>query len=591
MAVGRRTLLSGAVRDLLSGQHADPRAAQGVVLVPVLLEAVLHLVTRSPLDVWFGLGASLVLLVTAAAWLVGTGVLPPRCTVLLPVLDIVALGVMRLSPGTAVGVAVVFPALWLGLQFGRRGVALVTGAVLVAFVVPTGWRLGATVESFSRISQMTMMAIVVSLVTCLTAELWADQLRERNSAADRLEQAVSDLTEQRRLTRTIVHGVDVGLVAIDATGAYDSMNPRQVEFLALAYPGGHGGQAGQTGYVYAADGRTPVTSEEMPTMRALKGEAFRDLLVWVGREPTQRRALAVSATPYDQADGSFGGAVLAYHDITELVLASRIKEEFVASVSHELRTPLTSINGYVDVVLEDVEELPGPARHYLETVQRNAHRLHRLVDDLLSSALQSVASVIEVERVRVADVLTRSVRDRTSAAEAAGQMIWLDVLGDDAPTAEVEGDPGRLAQVFDNLLGNAVKYTSAGGHVVGAVQVEDDEVVVRVRDTGRGIAPHEQEAIFTTFFRSTSVVGDAIPGVGLGLAIAKTIVDAHGGTMGVTSVVGKGSTFEVRLPLAGATAKVEPVAQVPSAQIPSGQVPSAQVPSTQGADPAGRVSA
>ncbi|MCW2865854.1 MAG: sensor histidine kinase [Marmoricola sp.] len=558
MAVREQTPLSGAVRDLLSGQHADPRAAQGVVLVPVLLEALLHLVTASPLDPWFGLGTSLVLAVSIGAWLIGTGTLAPRWTVLLPVLDVVALGLMRLAPGTAVGVAVVFPAMWLGLQFRRRGVVLVAATVLAAFVVPTTWRLGTSVASVSKISQMTLMAIVVSLVVCLTAELWAEQLHERHEAAERLEQAVRDLTEQRRLTRTIVHGVDVGLVAIDPAGTYDWMNPRQVEFLALGYPDGHRARAGQTGHVFAADGRTPLPSEEMPTVRAMQGEAFRDLLVWVGREPTQRRALAVSATPYDRADGSFGGAVLAYHDITELVLASRIKEEFVASVSHELRTPLTSIIGYVDVVLEDVADLPGPARHYLETVQRNAHRLHRLVDDLLSTALESVASVIEVEHVRVADVLGRSVSDVTKAAEASDQTVWFDVLGDDAHGAQVEGDPGRLAQVFDNLLGNAVKYTGRGGHVVGAVLVEGDEVVVRVRDTGRGIAEHEQAAIFGTFFRSTSVVGEAIPGVGLGLAIAKTIVDAHGGTMGVSSVVGRGATFEVRLPLLGARSR-EPV--------------------------------
>ena len=139
------------------------------------------------------------------------------------------------------------------------------------------------------------------------------------------------------------------------------MNPRHAEFLALAYPDGHRGWAGQTGHVYAADGTTPLEREEMPTMRAGRGEVLHDYLIWVGPEPGQRRALAVSSTPHYAEDGTFAGAVLAYHDITDLVTAVRIKDEFVASVSHELRTPLTSIIGYVDVLLDDVEGLRGRA--------------------------------------------------------------------------------------------------------------------------------------------------------------------------------------------------------------------------------------
>ena len=547
--------VASGVRLLLSGEHADPRAAQAVILLPVFLDIVLRRLTGAAFDGWFELGSVVAAVPTAGAVLIGLRWLSPRWTIALPLLDMVALGLYRQSTDTALGVAVVFPAMWLGLQFGRRGVAATTAMMGAAYVVPTLAQLGFTATAFSRISQMTMMAIIASLVVAVTAELWQAQVEQSRTSTEQLRLAMSDVIEQRRLTRTIVNGVDVGLVAIDAAGAYDSMNPRHREFLALAYPAGHLGQAGQTGFVYAEDGETLLDAEQMPTVRALAGEPFRDHLIWIGEDPHRRRALTVSSTPYTRSDGTSGGAVLAYHDITELLAAARLKEEFVASVSHELRTPLTSIIGYVDVVLDDVEGLPEDARAYLATVQRNARRLHRLVDDLLATALQSVSTDLDVEDVGVADVLARSVRDCAGAAAAAGLTVWLDLL-DGADRAHVEGDPQRLAQVFDNLLSNAVKYTSDAGHVVASIGREGGDVVVRVRDNGRGIAAHEQDAVFTKFFRSSTVLGGAIPGVGLGLAITKTIVDAHGGSISVSSEVGRGSTFEVRLPLARADASV-----------------------------------
>ena len=540
--------VASGVKLLLSGERADPRAAQAVILLPVFLEILVRQLTGAAFDGWFVLGSVVAAVPTVGAVLIGRGWLSTRWTIALPLLDMVALGLYRQSSDTALGVAVVFPAMWLGLQFGRRGVAATTAMMGAAYVVPTLAQLGFTAAAFSRISQMTMMAIIASLVVAVTAQLWQAQFEQASTSTEQLRLAMSDVIEQRRLTRTIVNGVDVGLVAIDSQGAYDSMNPRQREFLAVAYPEGHRGRAGQTGFVYAEDATTLLPAAQMPTVRALSGEAFRDYLIWIGEDQRRRRALTVSSTPYTRSDGTFGGAVLAYHDITELVVAARLKEEFVASVSHELRTPLTSIIGYVDVVLDDVEDLPEDARAYLATVQRNARRLHRLVDDLLSTALQSVSSDLDVEDVGVAEVLARSVHDCAGAAAAAGLTVWLDTL-DGADQARVEADPQRLAQVFDNLLSNAVKYTGTGGHVVASIAREDGDVVVRVRDNGRGIAAHEQDAVFTKFFRSSTVLGGAIPGVGLGLAITKTIVDAHGGSIALTSEVGRGSTFEVRLPM------------------------------------------
>jgi two-component system, OmpR family, phosphate regulon sensor histidine kinase PhoR len=545
-----RSSLVSEIQQLLTGEQADPRAAQGLFLLPVVMELVLRFLIGAGFDAYFVVATLIVALATVGAVLIGLDKLSHRWTIVLPVLDIVALGIYRFSEPTAIAVAVVFPSIWLGLQYGRKGVIITTVAVLATFVVPTLFFLGLTLmDAISRVSQMTLMAVICSASVAFVADLWKAQYEQAHNTTARLELAMADVIEQRRLTRTIVNGVDVGLVALDAEGAYDSTNPRHEEFMAMAYPDGHRGMAGQEGFVYAADGVTLLTSAEMPTTKAVQGETFRDYLIWVGEVPAERRALAVSSSPYFRNNGEFGGAVLAYHDITELVVASRIKEEFVASVSHELRTPLTSIVGYTDVILDDSENLPEDARAYLQVVQRNARRLHRLVDDLLSTALQSVATVLDVERVSVTELLERSAVEARKAATAAGIELDLDTTGA-GPTLAINGDSERLAQVFDNLFSNAIKYTPAGGRVEGSVGRDGDVAVVRVRDTGRGIAESEQSKIFNKFFRGSGVLTDAIPGVGLGLSITKTIVDAHGGSITVNSELGKGTTFEVRLPLA-----------------------------------------
>jgi two-component system phosphate regulon sensor histidine kinase PhoR len=545
-----RSTLVSEIQQLLTGERADPRAAQAVFLIPVVAELLLRVVAPVGLDSYFLYGSVVVAVPSIASIGIGKGLVNHRWAIWLPILDMVALAVYRLSDGTAVGIAVAFPAIWLGLQFGRRGVAVTAGTVLLAFVVPTCVVFGFSTDAFSRITQVTLMAVICAVAVAMTAELWKAQVEKTRNSATRLELAMADVIEQRRLTRTIINGVDVGLVAIDAKGAYDSMNPRQQDFMDLAYPDGHGGMAGQTGHVFGEDGTTLLERDRMPTSRAVNGEAFRDQLIWVGEEPAERRALAVSSTPYFRANGEFGGAVLAYHDITELVLVARIKDEFVASVSHELRTPLTSIIGYVDIVLDDCEELPADVRAYLVTVQRNARRLHRLVDDLLSTALQSVTTVLDVERFSVAELLQRSALDAAKAAVAAGLTLEFGTF-DHGGELDMDGDAERLAQVFDNLFSNAIKYTPLGGNVTVSLTRDEGHAVIAVRDTGRGISEAELGEIFAKFFRSTTVRTDAIPGIGLGLAIAKTIVDAHGGEIAVSSELGTGTTFEVRLPLAG----------------------------------------
>lgn len=535
------------IQQLLGREQADPRVAQYLFLTPVVLD-VLSLVVvqdvRPTGNYLAGIGVVVVSTVLASA--IGRTRVSERLTFLVPVLDIVAMGLMRVMPESVVGVSLVFPAIWLGLQYGRRGVIL---AVLAAVAASTPTFLSRSPSSveLARMGQVLLLAVLSSLVVAVTAELWQNKVVEAADAQRMLERAVADSADQRRFNEAILNSVDVGLLALDARGRVHSMNPRHERFMELAYPEGHDGSPDQKGFTYGPDGFTELSREQLPTWKAMHGETLRDYLIWVGEDPGLRRAFAVSVAPFLTPEGEFDGAVLAYHDVTELMTAARLKDEFVATVSHELRTPLTSIVGYVDVLLEDVAEIPDDAKPFLMTVQRNARRLHRLVDDLLSDALKLGKAQLQLGRVSLANVLRTSAVEAEKSARLNGLTFTLEA---GRPLLEVEGDAERLAQVIDNIFNNAIKFTPRGGHVGASIRKDGEVAVIEIADTGRGIPPEELEDVFVKFFRSPGVQTDAIPGTGIGLAISKAIVEAHGGTIDVSSMVGVGTTFVIRIPLA-----------------------------------------
>jgi two-component system, OmpR family, phosphate regulon sensor histidine kinase PhoR len=536
------------IQQLLGREHADPRLAQYLFLFPVVVDlGAVVIAQRAELSGSYVGGLALIGLTTVLAIRIGREAVPERLTVLVPALDIVAVGLMRVMPESTIGLALIFPAIWLGLQFGLRGVTISTVTVVLSFI-PAYLNRDLASNELARWGQGLLLAVLCSLVVAVTAELWQTKVVEAAEAQRMLERAVADSAEQRRFNEAILNSVDVGLLALDRQGRVHSMNPWHQRFMALAYPDGHDGSPDQKGFTYAADGFTELAREELPTWRVVHGETLRDYLIWVGEDPGLRRAFAVSASPFFTPDGDFDGAVLAYHDVTELMTAARLKDEFVATVSHELRTPLTSIVGYVDVLLEDVSEIPPDARPFLLTVQRNARRLHRLVDDLLSDALKLGKAELQLGRVSLANVLRTSAVEAEKSARVNGLTFVFDA---GRALLEVDGDAERLAQVVDNIFNNAIKFTPRGGHVGASIKKQGDEAVIQISDTGRGIPTEELEHVFVKFFRSPGVQTDAIPGTGIGLAISKAIVEAHGGTIDLNSMVGVGTTFEIRLPLAG----------------------------------------
>jgi signal transduction histidine kinase len=224
--------------------------------------------------------------------------------------------------------------------------------------------------------------------------------------------------------------------------------------------------------------------------------------------------------------------------------AERLMDEFVALISHELRTPLTSIIGYLELTLED-SNLTEEQRGYLDVVDHNADRLLKLVDDLLFVA-QLEAGELEVRRSQLdlAEVARKSVAEAQPSAAAKGIELTCDA---DAPVL-LEADKGRMFRILNILVSNAIKFTPTGGDVRVSVSHTDEAVRLEVADTGIGIAAADQQRLFGRFFRTPTVVEQHFPGTGLGLYIARAIVEAHDGSITVRSEPGEGTSFVVELP-------------------------------------------
>jgi PAS domain S-box-containing protein len=225
-----------------------------------------------------------------------------------------------------------------------------------------------------------------------------------------------------------------------------------------------------------------------------------------------------------------------------------MKDEFVALVSHELRTPLTSIVGYVELLLEgESGEISEEQERYLKVVARNSRRLQRLVGDLLFIARYHAGKFeIELSKIDVGALGRDCVVAALPVAQASGVGLVCTVEG----PIVMSGDQMRIAQLLDNLVSNAIKFTPRGGHVEVRARGERGAIVIEVADTGSGIAKEQQEHLFERFFRTPDATKQAIQGTGLGLAISRAIVEAHGGKIEVDSTENVGTTFRATFPQA-----------------------------------------
>jgi len=265
----------------------------------------------------------------------------------------------------------------------------------------------------------------------------------------------------------------------------------------------------------------------------------------------ERRVFDLRVAPLRQRRGAglpgvdSRGAVGVFFDITRLERLERVRQEFLSNVSHELRTPLTAIRTFVETLAGGALEDADNNRRFLSIIDRNAARMHSLIDDILElSAIESGTAGVEARPVRlrsmIGDVLTALAARADERRVALRNEVAEDVI--------VHADARRLEQMLTNLCDNAIKFNAEGGAVTVSHERVGARDHIRIADTGEGIAPADIRRIFERFYRVDRARSRALGGTGLGLAIVKHLARAHGGEATVRSTLGQGSTFTIELP-------------------------------------------
>lgn len=365
------------------------------------------------------------------------------------------------------------------------------------------------------------------------------------------------LRAQQDLNALITANVAEGICFMDAQGAITYMNPAAEEILGWKLEELRGQVLHNVVHYKRPDG-TPFPMEECALGRTLShGEPVRNLEdSWIHKSGDLIPVLS-SSVPI-KTDGRTVGSVLSIHDITarkaiEQALrdASNAKDEFLATVSHELRTPMTSVLGWIGYL--KLLGLPDETAEIIDHLERSAKAQASLVDDLLDVSRAATGKLrLDVAPVDLAGIAARALQTIEPTASAKG--IFVSFEG--APDVMVAGDAARLEQVATNLLTNALKFTSKGGHVSLTVGATAREAMLTVTDDGVGIDPEFLRSVFERFFQAP-VAARTTGGLGLGLAIVKQLVDAHGGSVSAESAGrGEGATFRVKLPLVTAESGV-----------------------------------
>ena len=365
-------------------------------------------------------------------------------------------------------------------------------------------------------------------------------------------------TEQRRV-QGIIDQMPEGVFAASSRGRVLVANQALGDLLGLQIHSGASYREQLEGRVTWFKDNRPVPWDQLPSERAQRGETVRGAQLTIQRPDGSRRDILINARPLRDADGNIEEIVVVVADITPLKDLDRAKDEFISIAAHELRNPLAGLRGYTELLLReaDREGFSNETRRRLNTIKGLADSLNEMIGRLLEVSRFDVGRFELVRQPTDIVALAREVRDALQTTTTAHELTL------EAHPDQIVGDwdPSRLRQVLNNLVGNAIKYAPDGTVAIRLIQ-EDGQVDVSVSDQGPGIPPDQIPHLFERFRQAGATAAQRAGGLGLGLYLARRIVEAHGGRIGVQSRVGQGSTFWFTLPL-----RPEQPAHEPSANL------------------------
>ncbi len=360
----------------------------------------------------------------------------------------------------------------------------------------------------------------------------ADLDKTFHSMAEELNAAKLKLEASERRMVTLIENMPVGLLTVERNGLIEFANPICKSMFV----------------------ETNLTGVPLKNLLPLKPEQLQKLLEQPGTEqPIETTVTKNYAQPIivelttksvSMAEGE--RVLIMLQDVTQRHELERLKQEFLSMVSHDLRTPLSSIDLFLHLVKKvALDVLPAPVKSNLMIAERSTKRLLNLVNDLLDiEQLQTGKMNLNLRRCGFGDVIEQSIAAVKSVAEQ--RQITID---SESTKIELHADEDRLVQVMVNLLSNAVKFSSDGAEVFVAAKSDGEWIECRVTDHGRGIPEQHIETIFEKYKQVEKSDARRGFGTGLGLPICKAIIEQHGGSIGVESLLGQGSTFWFRLPL------------------------------------------
>jgi PAS domain S-box-containing protein len=431
---------------------------------------------------------------------------------------------------------------------------MIAGAVLVNRMV----RPVADIEH-----QLHQVATSPSVESCDLREVqgvgaavigWNRVVQKRAGAgeADSLHERIRKSLEQGRHSRleAVLNSVPDGVATTDAEGRLTYTNLPMAVLLGLpeAVQGGDGASEAETTPFMTAQLQSRWLLSEDDLLLAAENRDRAVVTELTREESGERRIVRVARHPISTGDcGAAESHVWSIRDITQQKLAEEMRDQFVDTATHELRTPLANIKAYAETLaLADVIDVEQQ-KQFLNTINSEATRLARFVDDLLSVSSMELGSLSLNKQVtdlrRMLNEVITKVRPQIEEKRLSFEVAFPEKM------PEPELDKDKIATVLVNLLGNAVKYTPDNGHVVFRVNITDHHIEASVEDTGVGIATDELEKVFEKFYRSTDPRVQEQTGTGLGLALSQEVVRLHGGKITVESEINKGSTFTMTLPL------------------------------------------